>query len=151
MKLLVISDTHRYISNAVSLIEEHKPDVIVHLGDVAEDCDELRYIYPMKRIICVLGNNDYFNKSYPLEVVCELGGKKFFMCHGHKYNVKYGLFAMMKRARELEADVVLFGHTHKSMCEKDGTILVMNPGSIRTYGIIEIDNNGNINAYTDEA
>ena len=151
MKILVISDTHRFISNAVSLIEEHKPDTVVHLGDIADDCDELRYIYPHKRIICVLGNNDFFNKNYPLEVICTLEGKKFFMCHGHKYNVKSGLYALMKRARDEGADVVLYGHTHKNKCEYEGNILIMNPGSIRTYGIIEIDKDGNINAYTDEA
>ena len=151
MKLLVISDTHRNISNAVSLIEEHKPDTVIHLGDIADDCDDLRYTFPMQKMICVLGNNDFFVKSYPLEVVREIGGKKFFMCHGHKYNVKYGLFALMKRAREVGADVVLYGHTHERYCEYDGDILVMNPGSTRTYGIIEIDNKGNITGTINEA
>ena len=151
MKILVISDTHRYISNAVSLIEEHKPDIVIHLGDVAEDCDELRYIYPRIRIICVLGNNDYFNKSYPLEVVCTLENKKVFMCHGHKYNVKNGLFALMKRAREENAEIVLYGHTHQRYCQYDGNVLVMNPGSNRSYGIIEITGDSITNAYTEEA
>lgn len=151
MKILIISDTHRNISNAVSLIEEHKPDTIIHLGDVADDCDELRYIYPMKRIICVLGNNDYFVKSYPLEVVCDLEGKRFFMCHGHKYSVKSGTYALLAKAREHKADVVLFGHTHQSKCTYEDNMLVMNPGSVRTYGIIEIDKDGNIKADICEA
>ena len=56
----------------------------------------------MKRIICVLGNNDFYNKNYPDEIVCEIGGKRFFMCHGHKYNVKYGLFALKKKAKDLK-------------------------------------------------
>ena len=150
LKLLVISDTHRCISNAVSLIEEHNPDIIIHLGDVAEDCDDLRYTYPIKRIICVLGNNDYFVKNYPNEVVCKINEKMFFMCHGHKYNVKYGLEALMKRARDVKADVVLYGHTHQSLCKEDGGILVMNPGSVRSYGIIEFDNNGNMSGYIGE-
>lgn len=150
LKLLVISDTHRYISNAVSLIEEHNPDIIIHLGDVADDCDDLRYTYPMKRIMCVLGNNDFYNKNYPDEIVCEIGGKRFFMCHGHKYNVKYGLFALKKKAKDLKADVVLYGHTHQCYCKLENDILVMNPGSRSTYGIIEIDSNGNISSAVGE-
>ena len=139
MKILVISDTHGYIGNAISLIEEMNPDYIIHLGDVANDCDELSGIYPTRRIICVLGNNDFFCKSYPLERTAEIGGKKIFMCHGHKYNVKYGLHLLKKTARDAGADIVLFGHTHSAYIEEQDGMIVMNPGSTRTYGIITIE------------
>lgn len=144
MKILVISDTHKSISDAVFLIEEIKPHTVIHLGDVADDCDELRYIFPMQRMICVLGNNDFFNKSYPLEVTCEIGQKRFFICHGHKYNVKSGLFALKKKAEKEKVDIALFGHTHREHISEENGITYMNPGSRRTYGIIEIDSCGNI-------
>lgn len=146
LKLLVISDTHGYIGNAVSLIEELSPDYIIHLGDMAADCDELRSIYPMRRIICVLGNNDWFCKSYPYEIQTEIGGKKIFMCHGHKYNVKYGIEALTAAARASNADIVLFGHTHCKYIDNSGDMLVMNPGSRSSYGVIKIDDKGNITA-----
>ncbi len=145
LKLLVISDTHGYIGNAVSLIEQTDPDYIIHLGDVASDCDELCSIYPTRRIICVLGNNDFFCKSYPIERTLEVCGKKIFMCHGHKYNVKYGLHLLKKVARDLGADIVLFGHTHTAFAEDDNGLTVLNPGSTRTYGLITIKS-GNVQA-----
>ena len=140
MKILVISDTHGYIGNAVSLIEEMNPDYIVHLGDIASDCDELVSIYPMKRIICVLGNNDFFCKNYPIDRVAQIGDKIIYMCHGHKCNVKAGLELLKRTAREKNADIVLFGHTHRAFVEQTDDMLIMNPGSTRTYGVITIEN-----------
>ena len=139
MKLLVISDTHGYIGNAVSLIEQINPNYIIHLGDMANDCDELSAIYPTRPLICVLGNNDFFCKSYPLLRTCTIGGKKIFMCHGHKYNVKCGLHLFKKAARDAGADIALFGHTHTAYVENDNGMTVLNPGSTRTYGLITID------------
>ncbi|MBQ7900916.1 MAG: metallophosphoesterase [Clostridia bacterium] len=142
MKLLVISDTHGYIGNAVSAIEKEQPDYILHLGDVADDCDELMNIYPNKLVVCVLGNNDFFNKKYPLERIFSLCGKNIFMCHGHKYNVKQSLFPLKKAAQYAKAHIVLYGHTHRSYLEQDGDMLIMNPGSISSYGIIDITDDG---------
>lgn len=150
LKILVISDTHRSISDAVSLIEELKPHTVIHLGDMADDCDELRYIFPMQRMICVLGNNDFFNKNYPLEVICEIGKKRFFICHGHKYNVKSGLSALRKKAEQEKADIVLFGHTHQSHISSENGITYLNPGSRHTYAIIETDSSGNLSAQIKE-
>ena len=136
LKLLIISDTHGYLGNAVSAIEKENPDYILHLGDMADDCAELENMYPRKLVICVLGNNDFFNKRYPLERQFELCGKKIFMCHGHKYNVKHSLFPLKMAADE--CDIVLYGHTHIAHLEQDEDMLVMNPGSTSSYGVINI-------------
>lgn len=146
MKLLIISDTHGYIANAVSVIEEIKPDYVIHLGDMADDCDQLKYIYPMQKMICVLGNNDWYNRQYPLEVITKISDKRFFICHGHKYNVKYGIDLIKKKGIFEKADVILYGHTHRRFIEEKDGLLIMNPGSTASYGIIEIDEKGNINA-----
>ena len=140
MKILVVSDTHGYIGNTISLIEEINPDYIIHLGDIADDCDELKSIYPTKRIICVVGNNDFFCKNYPIDRIAEIGGKVIYMCHGHKLNVKSGLELLKKTAREKGADIALFGHTHSAYTETTDNLIVLNPGSTRTYGLICIEN-----------
>ncbi len=150
LKILVVSDTHGYTGNAISLIEELRPEYIIHLGDVADDCHELMSIYPMKRILCVLGNNDFFCQAFPLERVCEIEGKKIFMCHGHRYNVKRSLEPLKKAARQTEADIVLFGHTHTAYTEQYGDMVILNPGSTRTYGLITIES-GNVKAEILEA
>ncbi len=141
LKILVISDTHGKIENAVSLIKRINPDYTFHLGDMADDCRRLEALFPAKVIASVKGNNDYFDKEYPLERIVTLGEKKFFICHGHKYNVKTSLLPITYKARELGADVVLFGHTHKALAEDADGLTVLNPGSTESYGIIEIEKN----------
>ena len=60
MLILVISDTHGRITNAVNTIEKLKPDYILHLGDVVRDVEDLEAIFPSKDIIAVSGNNDFW-------------------------------------------------------------------------------------------
>lgn len=145
MKILVISDTHGYLGDAVEAIENEKCDFCIHLGDMVADCEELELIFPRQKFIFVKGNNDYFTKSssFPDERTFELGGKRFFVCHGHKFHVKSDLSLLRKKASEAGADIILYGHTHRAYLETE-PVLVMNPGSRTSYGIIDIDNDGNI-------
>lgn len=147
MKILVISDTHGYLGDAVEAIENEKCDFCIHLGDMVADCEELELIFPRQKFIFVKGNNDYFTKSssFPDERTFELGGKRFFVCHGHKFHVKSDLSLLKKKAAETGAHIILFGHTHRAHLETE-PVLVMNPGSRTSYGIIDIDNDGNITA-----
>ncbi len=138
MKILVISDTHGFIENAVSLIKRINPDYTFHLGDMADDCRRFEMRFPQKIIASVKGNNDYFDKEYPLERIATIDGKKIFACHGHKYNVKSSLLPLSLKAQEVGADIVLFGHTHIPYLEQSDDTTIMNPGSRLTYGIIEI-------------
>ena len=139
MKILVISDTHNMIQNAVGLITKLDPDYVLHLGDMCEDCHRLEDMFPRKLIVSVKGNNDYFDKSYPLEREFTLCGKKIFMCHGHKYNVKSSLLALKYKGMEKNADIILFGHTHVPYMDNTDGVIMLNPGSVSSYGIIEIN------------
>lgn len=140
LRLLVISDTHMYISNATKLINEYNPDYILHLGDICDDCERLSEIFPNKIILSVIGNNDFGSAypDFPKERVFTLGGKNFLMCHGHTYHVKSSLSSLKRRGRAVKADVILFGHTHEKYLEKDGDVIIMNPGTVWSYGIIEL-------------
>ena len=141
MKYLVISDTDNSIGNAVDLIEKLKPDYCIHLGDMIRDCEELEIIFPRQKFIFVKGNNDWMkNSAFPEDRFFELDGKKFFLCHGHRFHVKSGVEYLKSHAKKLGADIVLFGHTHSRHIEWDEDMLIMNPGSTSGYGIISIDN-----------
>lgn len=139
MKILVLSDTHGRLDAAKKLIKDINPDYTLHLGDMAEDSQRLEMDFPQKIIVSVKGNNDYFDKSYPLEREFTLCGKRFFMCHGHKYNVKSSLLALKYKGMEKNADIILFGHTHVSYMDDTDGVIMLNPGSVSTYGIIEIN------------
>ncbi len=147
MKYLIVSDTHRYINNTISLIERLKPDYCIHLGDMASDCEDLENIFPRQKFIFVKGNNDVWlrDSRFPDERFFELEGKKFYICHGHRFHVKTGTDYLKSEAAKKGADIVLFGHTHRKFIEENGNIVILNPGTYTSYGIITIKD-GCINA-----
>ncbi len=145
MKLLVISDTHYRTDIAENLIKELNPDYTLHLGDMADDCKHLEKTFPEKIIVSVRGNNDFFDIDYPFERTLEVGGVKIFMCHGHEYGVRFTLSDLIEKAKEEGAKIALYGHTHIPHVEETEELTVLNPGSLDTYAVIDIED-GKINA-----
>jgi putative phosphoesterase len=76
----------------------------------------------------VKGNCDW--EDVPEEIIWEGGGLKFLVTHGHRYRVKFSPLPLRFRAEEAGADIVCFGHSHFPFCEKVGSVLMINPGSI---------------------
>lgn len=146
MLIGVLSDTHRlkgYIKNACEHVKDC--DLIIHLGDNVEDIEEIKQYYN-GNIINVSGNCDY-TENIPSERLEILDGKKFFITHGHNYNVKSSLINLKYKAIEIGADVALFGHTHMAAVIKEDGILFINPGSVsmprngkNSIAIVEIIN-----------
>ena len=129
MRIAVVSDTHR-LSNHIKLAKKliKNADVLIHLGDVTDDLDELTDGFNGE-VYAVRGNCD-FSRKYPKEQLLVLDGKKIFITHGDTYGVKYGLTEIFFRAKEINADIVLFGHTHQRFIAEEEGILFMNPGSV---------------------
>ena len=122
-------------------IDAHAPDQVIHLGDPQEDAEELTYVYPRLPICMVPGNCDGWTME-PLKKQITLAGKKVLLSHGHLWGVKRGYEAAVADARACGADILLFGHTHKALCQQleDG-LWMMNPGTSRTsFGLILIEN-----------
>lgn len=146
MRIGVISDTHRNTSIIKRVIEAcDNPDLIIHLGDNVQDVYSIEELYK-GRIINVRGNCD-FCSDVPEERIEDIAGKRFFITHGHRYNVKYDMLTLKYRAMELNADIVLFGHSHVSKIDYEGGIWFVNPGSpsyprggSRSIAVIEIEN-----------
>lgn len=144
MKVGVISDTHRmnkFIDQTLPYLKEC--DLIIHAGDNFVDS---KYIHKMTgvSIMAVRGNCDFENIED--ELVFELENKNIFVCHGHKYGVKYGIDQLQKKAKDICADIVIFGHTHTPLAKEKDNILYINPGSTslprgvnhRSFVILEI-------------
>lgn len=145
MRIIVTSDVHRRTNYLLEIIERHKDttDLFINLGDSENEVDEALMIYPNLRIERVSGNCD-FASSLPVSNVFTLGGKRIFISHGHTFYVKHGYQDIERRAKELDANICLFGHTHIPFTDiKDG-IYYMNPGAVRdgSYGIIDIEPSG---------
>lgn len=142
-KIFVFSDSHGEVDNMIRVIDEYKPEMVIHLGDHSSDCDELIKRFPELRITGVRGNCDYRSAAPELRKLF-IDGKLMFITHGHNYNVKSGYTRVCYAAMEADADILLFGHTHIAYRDCGLGMDIMNPGSIGrgarpSYGVIVID------------
>ena len=144
MKILVLSDSHGNVDHMVQAVSRTDPDWIVHLVDVMADGEKLHAMFPKIPFAQVPGNCDYGAFAAPEKILC-IEDKRILMCHGHTRHVKESLLGAMYAAQEQQADIFLFGHTHRIFAETRNGVAMLNPGSIGdcrypTYGIVEIIN-----------
>jgi len=145
MKLLIFSDTHFDTRRMEYAVEQVNPDAIIHLGDNIGDTANIREKLPDTPFHLIKGNSDTQTKGDAKKLIF-IDNIKIFMTHGHEYHVKEGLSRLLKRAVELEADLVLFGHTHGAAIVEEHGITLMNPGQMQfhkerqraSYGIVTI-------------
>lgn len=128
-------------------------DVIFFLGDGLSDIEEIRRDYPQIAFFAVRGNCDLrstlMGNDVPKTDSMRLLGKNIVFTHGDLYGAKYGTEELKKLARELGADIVLFGHTHSPYssyipaaeekmagqeCPAEKAFYLFNPGSISDRG-----------------
>ena len=117
-KVIVLSDTHGLLRPEVL---EYLPqgDIIIHSGDINTQVivDKLREYAPLH---IVRGNNDKeWAEGLPHSLTFDIEGVQFFLVHNRK-DVPADLSGV---------DVVIYGHSHKYVCEERGGILWLNPGS----------------------
>lgn len=114
----IISDTHGLLRPEVLNILK-TCDCILHGGDInsPEILDQLR---PLASIYAVRGNNDReWAEGLAKTLRFQIEGVEFFMAHNKK-DVAWDLG---------NAQVVVFGHTHKYFQERIDGRLWLNPGS----------------------
>lgn len=129
MRLVVFSDTHGNFRAARDIVERNQDvDKFIFLGDGEREIDKLRIVYPEKLILNVAGNCDY-NSFTPNSDLYNAGKVKVFFTHGHRLGVKYGVDNLFAKAKEVGAEVALFGHTHERFYEYRDGIHLLNPGS----------------------
>lgn len=123
MTVGLISDTHGYFDPALPTLFAGV-DHILHAGDIGGQriIDELSAIAP---VTAVLGNND-FDPSYRDTEVVELGGLRILVHH----IVGRPLTDRMLTARiaRVQAQAVVFGHTHVRHLDREDGVLWINPG-----------------------
>lgn len=144
MRLLVMSDSHGDRHSAALAIEQQPTAAyVIHLGDGADDIESLIPFYPDKTFVCVKGNCDFSSRLNAYEII-SVGGKKVYVTHGYAERVKYGPEMLCFSAREHDASLALFGHTHTPFIDYNDGLHLFNPGSIRdgNYGVVDITSKG---------
>ena len=131
MTALVVSDTHGDDSALRRLLNMYPhPDMLIHAGDADGSGPYYRSLVRCP-VHIVTGNNDYGFFAASKETF-RFAGHTIFLTHGHRYNIYRSLDSLLYAAEEAGADIVIFGHTHIPVCERQGDMLILNPGSL-TY------------------
>ncbi len=131
MRIIAMSDSHGDFFKVRRVFEENPgAGCYIHLGDGARDFEEAGWLFPEAPRKSVQGNCD-FGREEPLSGLLEIEGKRIFFTHGHLWRVKDGLEELERAARERQADVALYGHTHRAAADYREGLWLINPGSLR--------------------
>lgn len=145
-RIIVISDTHGDFQILHRIVKDRLDEAycFIHLGDGEWEVDHLRSLYPELRLYSVRGNCDFDSNAKVMDEIM-VGGKQILFTHGHLKMVKYGLDSLKSAARNCDADIVLYGHTHISFTDYEDGLYIMNPGSAgrpreteASFGVIDI-------------
>ena len=149
MKIGILSDTHgdiKSIDKAIPYLKEC--NLIIHAGDNVDDAEYIHYSTDVE-VKSVKGNCDLYTQHHDeeYELIFKVDNKRFFLCHGHYYDVKYGVDSLLRLAKHKKIDIGVFGHSHVPVYEKIDDIIFINPGSLsyprggseKQFGILTID------------
>jgi putative phosphoesterase len=134
-RLLVLSDTHGNLPALEAVLKwaesresGYSFHTAVFLGDGVQDLYRTTAAFSPEWIT-VKGNNDYA-PAVPEAAVLDFCGRRFFLCHGHRYSLYNGYGKLAAAARGAEAEAALFGHIHVPFLENTDGLLLVSPGSI---------------------
>lgn len=133
MKIIIFSDSHYKSIFKLDLTEY---DYVIHCGDILPN--DIDYINLEDNIYSVSGNCDY-KKEMPIEREFIINNKKFFICHGHTYNVKETYSKLIEKGQNY--DFVMFGHTHIPYVNKVNNTFYINPGSFLEGSYMVLEDN----------
>lgn len=154
-RVIAVSDSHGDVDalrDALTLAARRgQIDTVVFLGDGLSDFEAVRPSLMLQGVHChaVRGNNDW-GAAEATELLFMVNGVRFFACHGHTWQVKYGLDRLWYAAREREAQVALYGHTHREWIDLEHGVHFINPGAVSeryphtraAYAEILVEENG---------
>ncbi|NKE06351.1 MULTISPECIES: metallophosphoesterase [Mesobacillus] len=143
-RVLIVSDSHgsTEVLEGIENLHGNDVDLMIHCGDSELSESDAAIV----NFSSVKGNCDFYG-NFPDEEIHAINGVRIFVTHGHLYSVKSTLVNLYYKAKELQADIVCFGHSHLLGAEMVDDVLFINPGSIRlprgrtekSYAILELE------------
>ena len=141
----LVADTHGHLDMRIA-DRVARCDWAVHAGDIG-NAAVLRELRPRERhVIAVRGNNDIAAKwpaadrdlleSLPQEALLDLPGGTLAVVHGHRAGALAQRHDYL-RDRYPAARAIVYGHSHRLVCDQDASLWVLNPGAAgraRTFG-----------------
>jgi putative phosphoesterase len=149
----VISDTHcpEFMERLPAALAEalQGVDLILHAGDV-DGASTLADLARMAPVEAVRGDHDAALVELPNHRNLVVGGQRIVVVHGNRsrwieepqtllWTLSLGYFRPHRglpralRKRFPEADVIVFGHTHRPHVERLGGALLFNPGGVHQW------------------
>lgn len=141
----ILADTHGWLDDRV-LAEALACDHVVHAGDVGGASVLAALGGAHAGIVAVRGNNDTPGKwraedharltELPLVARLDLPGGPLVVVHGHRAGPASGRHGRLRRDYP-EARLVVYGHSHRWVIDRDADPWVVNPGAAgrtRTFG-----------------
>jgi len=144
----VLSDTHSYINPSVT---EHLKgcDLILHAGDVGSS-NVIKQLHNIcDTVVSVCGNNDTTEQWHSAEhedleqipkiAEITLPGGEIAVTHGDEFFSEYEIWHAKLRERFPNVKAIVYGHSHRLICDINQDPWVLNPGPA---GNTRIQNHG---------
>jgi putative phosphoesterase len=120
----LIADTHGLLRPGVAAVFAGV-DLIIHAGDVGGR-DVLTKLAAIAPVEAVSGNvDDRHDPMLPRHRMVPLGAVVLHVSHGDEM----GQPTAERLLARYDADVIVFGHTHRALVHRAGRRLVINPGA----------------------
>ena len=134
LRLGVVSDTHgsapparRTFEFVADFFGRAGVNLILHAGD-AGHVSVLETLEAVAPVVAVRGNADPLDliEVLPDRVWIEAGDRMALLLHGH-----HGKTAVTaaSAAADPAIDLIVFGHSHRPLIDREGTTILFNPGS----------------------
>jgi putative phosphoesterase len=133
----VLSDTHSYINPNI-LNHLNSCNLILHAGDIGS-IEVIKQLHEISQeVVSVCGNNDNpeqwnFSEHQALEKIPQIAeitlpGGTIAITHGDEHFSEYDVWHQELRASFPHAKAIIYGHSHRLVCDLDKDPWVLNPG-----------------------
>ena len=120
----LVSDTHGHLDSALWRLFDGV-EAILHAGDIG-DLHLVRELESIAPVSAIRGNTDATSHRFPETLTTTIG--EITVHVRHKVDTTSPMLYYL--AATVEANLVLFGHTHRPFIEQVKRTLFVNPGSV---------------------